>query len=634
LPEAERSMSQRRRWGLVAGLVPAVVATAAQAQFSRQPPGFGLADYGGGGFGSGIAGSQMTSYLIAAVLGLAVGALFSDRLRAFRRYLWIALGVLAVLFSFVAPFPLNTMLTVPITIVIFVIAVGFGLAWGRIAGAGRGRSTTFGSAQWATAALLQARNLVGEQGLALGYFEDGETRLPLHYTGDRHLLTVAPTRAGKGVSAIIPNLLTYRGSVLVIDPKGENAMISAARRGSGAPAHGITGLGQRVHIVDPWGLVADVTGMPAAGFNPLDWLDPSSPDLGENAMMLADSLVVPGPGGNEGAFWNEESKALLMGLILHVATDPDEAERRNLGRVRDLLLLSQDEFNVLCVKMEASPQPIVASTGARTMGKDAKLLSNVLASAQSHTHFLDSPRLRASLSRSDFRFEDLKRTPTTVYLVLPADRLGTFGRWLRLLIQQAITVTARNITDKPERPILFVLDEMAALGRLTMVEQAYGLMAGFGMQLWGIVQDLSQLHGIYGDGWQTFIGNSGVLQYFGSRDKLTAEYFSALCGEATVPTFSSSITQALSPKGEESSSTSHSHGEAQRKLILPDELMRVAASVQLVLVENLDPIAGRKIAWFSDERFRRHGVNLRARAAVPSARPAPLVMPEERLAAE
>ena len=107
----------------------------------------------------------------------------------------------------------------------------------------------------------------------------------------------------------------------------------------------------------------------------------------------------------------------------------------------------------------------------------------------------------------------------TVYLILPADRLKTFDRWLRLLIQQAITVNARNILVKPEKPVLFLLDEMASLGRLSMVEQAYGLMAGFGMQLWGIVQDLSQLERIYGSGWQTFISNSGVIQYFGSREK-------------------------------------------------------------------------------------------------------------------
>src|SRR5690606_27936265 len=139
----------------------------------------------------------------------------------------------------------------------------------------------------------------------------------------------------------------------------------------------------------------------------------------------------------------------------------------------------------------------------------------------------------------------LKSKPMTVYLVLPSDRLNAFGRWLRLLIQQAITVNARNIEAQPEHPVLFVLDELPALGRLSMIEQAFGLMAGYGIQLWGVVQDLSQLKRIYGDGWETFISNAGLVQYFGSRDRMTADYFSALCGQTTVWNVSSAISRAV-----------------------------------------------------------------------------------------
>lgn len=104
--------------------------------------------------------------------------------------------------------------------------------------------------------------------------------------------------------------------------------------------------------------------------------------------------------------------------------------------------------------------------------------------------------------------------------------MNAFGRFLRLMVQQAITENARNIEDTPEKPVLFILDEMPALGRLTMVEQAYGLMAGFGIQLWGITQDLCQLRKVYGEDYESFIGNSGAVAYFGSPDKTSAEYFS------------------------------------------------------------------------------------------------------------
>ena len=621
-------MRRGRDVGIGLGLIGALSTTAARAQYYGTAPD--------------IVGYQIGVYMAAALLGVLLGLLFSDMARAIRRYIWLGLCALFFLFTLSAPYPVNGFLTIPEALFLFGVTYAIGLAIGRIAG-GSGQSATFGSAKWATLALLRERQMVGEEGLAMGYFPDRDRPAPLHYKGDRHLLTVAPTRAGKGVAAIIPNLLTYPGSALVIDPKGENAMATALRRGPGDEARKIVGMGQWVHIVDPWGLTTEVVGTEASCFNPLDWLDPDNPEVGENAMMLADALVVSGEGSSRDPFWDEEARALLMGFILHVATSQEEeaAGNRHLGRVRDMIMLPGPEFGALLTTMLNSHNPIVSSSAARTLSKESKLQASVISSAQAHTHFLDSPRLRANLSRSDFAFEDLKREPTTVYLVLPADRLQPFGRWLRLLIQQAITVTARNITDRPERPILFMLDEMAALGRLTMVEQAYSLMAGFGMQLWGIVQDLSQLHRIYGDGWQTFIGNSGVLQYFGSRDKMTAEYFSDLCGVSTVPTLSSSITKAFSTSSSKdgdsssnSTSTSHNYGETQRKLIMPDELMRVPSHVQLLLVENLDPIAGIKINWYGEQRFSQHGVNLRALAPrpVPGSPGSPLageVLPPE-----
>ena len=199
--------------------------------------------------------------------------------------------------------------------------------------------------------------------------------------------------------------------------------------------------------------------------------------------------------------------------------------------------------------------PIVKSTGARSLQKEEKLKASVIATAQSHTHFLDSDRIARNMKTSSFKFEDLKTKPMTIYLVLPSDRLDTFGRWLRLLVQQAITVNARNIETKPEKSVLFLLDEFAALGRLTMVEQAYGLMAGYSMQLWGIVQDFNQLDRIYDKGWQSFVSNSGMINYFGSSDKMTAEYFSSLCGETTVWSLTDAISRTVSGNGSSSSST-------------------------------------------------------------------------------
>jgi type IV secretion system protein VirD4 len=592
--------------------------------------------YGGGlGMNRGLGETPWwAEMLLAALSGALTGAFFSDKFRPFRTLLFIIAGILFAVFLILSfdPLRLSAAFLIPFALV---------YSWLRDrvtahrAAEERRKPTTFGSAEWATAEHLREAKLIDNAagGLFLGDFGTGNGLLPLTYAGDRHLLTVAPTRSGKGVSAIIPNLLTYPGSVLVIDPKGENARITAHQRRNG--------LGQTVHIVDPWG----ITDEPVSCFNPLDWLRPDDEDVNENAMMLADSIVISRANAKD-PFWDEEAKALLMGLILYVALDERERERRHLGRVRDIIVSNEETLNKILAIMFNHPNPIVSSTAARTASKEEKLRSNVFAALQSHTHFLDSPRMRASLAKSDFRFEDLKTSKITIYLILPADRLDTFGRWLRLLVQQALTVNARNLTEKPAKPILFLLDEMAAIGRLKMVEQAYGLMAGFGMQLWGIVQDLSQLERIYDKGWETFIGNSGVLQYFGSRDQKTADYFSKLCGVTTVEKFS--ISRAIAKgfsyaKGfvsgnQSSTSTTTSESSTatdtsntdivQRHLAFPDELMVLRKGQQLLLVENHNPIQGKKVEWFNDLRFKELGISVQVPIQPASPSLAPEAIPD------
>ncbi len=581
---------------------------------------------------------RIAEHLVSAFVGALVGVFFSARFKKIR--VWIFFGGLALLLlvGAILSSTIGDVASFLVGLVAALLLLRDQAKAKAQAAQKQPKPTTFGSAEWATLEHLKQHGLIGTKGFLLGVFEENGQRFPLHYTGDRHLLTVAPTRSGKGVAAIVPNLLTYEGSAIVIDPKGENARITAARRGQGDAAKGIPGMGQTVHVVDPWG----ITGLSDAWFNPMDWLQPDDEDINENAMMLADSIVTRR--GSTDPFWDEEAKALLMGLLLYVALDEREQEDRTLGRVRDILSMGSDGLKEILLQMVESQNSIVSSTAERTMSKEEKLRSNVLASLQSHTHFLDSPRIRKSLHASSFRFEDLKTSKMTVYLVLPADRLETFGRWLRLLIQQALTVNARNIEVKPDQPILFLLDEMAALGRLTMVEQAYGLMAGFGMQLWGIVQDLSQLERIYDKGWETFIGNSGVLQYFGSRDHKTADYFSKLCGVTTIQKFS--ITQAIAKAVGWSSSSSSGGGQGggsstsgsnsstswsdsttydlvQRHLAFPDELMVLRENKQLVLVENFNPIAGKKILWHKETYLRALGISLHAPLAAPKPAPEP-----------
>jgi type IV secretion system protein VirD4 len=407
----------------------------------------------------------------------------------------------------------------------------------------------------------------------------------LRYDGPAHLLTMAPTRTGKGVGTIIPNLLTADRSVICIDPKGENAKIAGRARQTFGP----------VHVLDPFG----VTGQPSAAFNPLDQLDPAGLDVAEDATTLADALVFDEPGMAGEAHWNEEAKALIAGLILHIAaTEP--RDRRNLATLREALTLAPEAFAALLKDMQASTAAggLIARAANRHLGKSDREAAGVLSAAQRHTHFLDSPRMVAVLGRSDFRFGDLKRRNASVFLVLPPDRLTTYSRWLRLLVSQSLIDMARD-PAKPAAPVLYLLDEFAALGHLAPVERAMGLMAGYGVQLWPILQDVHQLRATYGQRAGTFLSNAGVLQVFGVNDHDSARLVSDLLGQETV--VFQTISRALDS---EKSGISYGEQHTARPLLTPDEVRNLPQHVELLFLAGQRPIVAGKLAYYADAEFR------------------------------
>ncbi|PYO40429.1 MAG: conjugal transfer protein TraG [Gemmatimonadetes bacterium] len=439
-----------------------------------------------------------------------------------------------------------------------------------------------GSAHWGDGA-----NLRGEQGLLLGR----ERQRLLRFSGEGHVLTVAPTRAGKGVSAVIPNLLDYPGSVLVTDPKGENYAVTATWREA---------LGHTVHAFDPFGVVQG-----EAAYNPLDLIDAASAEAVDDARLLADMLVLPGAREGEQAFWNEEARGVLTGLILHVAANAP-AEMRTLTHVRELLTAPPEAFADVLKEMQASEAVggLVARAAARLLQKATKERSGVLSTAQSHTHFLDSPRMAEVLKRSTVDFSQLKRQPMSVYLILPTDRIDAYARWLRLLIACALRATART-TGQPKERVLVLLDEFAHLGRMHPVQRDIGLAGGFGVTFWLIVQDLSQLKSTYAETWPTFLANVDVLQAFGINDWDTAEYLSKMTGESTIYVESKHQSRGMSrgPHAQRQLGSGRAWSEQGRRLLLPDEVRRLPRESALVFVKGGAPLCVERVNYLRDPEF-------------------------------
>lgn len=421
--------------------------------------------------------------------------------------------------------------------------------------------------------------------------ECDENRM-LCFSPSRHFLSVASTRSGKGVSLIIPNLLQYEGSAIIIDPKGENAWITAHYRR--------VKLKQKVFILDPWGEVnrryGELAGIQeqVAQFNPLSILDPQSPHYADDLAYLADALII-----NQGKdpHWDDSARELVGGLIAYAV----ERYGKNASLPMVRMLLSKPAEQLAGIATDAQRLGF-ESVAARKLGRfmnDSREIGSIISTALTQTAFLDSATLGESLSDSNFSFEDLVNEKATIYLVLPVDKLQTYGRWLRLMVSIGIRTVARNV--KPlEQPVLFILDEFGTIGRLSAVAQAYGLMSGLQMCIWAFVQDLVQLKRDYPDDWETFVGNSEAVTAFNIMDQFTCDYFSKILGSSTVERISQ-LTADMR-KRDKNYAGRMTDQIFSRQLLFPEEIRNFPSRMGII-TGRFTPVQFYKLRYYEDPIF-------------------------------
>lgn len=400
-----------------------------------------------------------------------------------------------------------------------------------------GGEDTVPGARWADPDALDERWTYDRSSFFLGYRQGRN----IGCRDDRHVLLVAGSRAGKGVSLVIPNLLLYEGSVLAIDPKGELARATSKQRRK---------LGEVV-ILDPF----NTTQAPdRAKFNPLAEIDPDSETAVDDAARLAEALIIEEGGGDK--HWINGARELVKGFILfalrqkdpalrtlvtvrnffHVASAPDDAQPdlidgdgEGKGK-RSKTIPGYRRVLRAMAKQGDAFGGLVAAIGSSYDTKDERELAGLVSTADVQLAFLDSPPLRKCLSQSTFRLADLKTKTTTVFMCLPAGRMATHAKWLRAIIDLAL-VMCENVPHRRGRPpLLFVLDEFPVLGHMRSIESAAGQIAGFGVKLFTIVQDLTQLQRFYDRSWETFVGNAGASLFFGVSDVTSLSYVSDKIG--------------------------------------------------------------------------------------------------------
>jgi type IV secretion system protein VirD4 len=369
------------------------------------------------------------------------------------------------------------------------------------------------------------------------------------YHDDRHMLTVAPNRSGKGTGALIPNLLLYKGSALVIDPKGELARITAARRGNGS-SRIRDAMHQKVFILDLLVRPEDCylaagrpllpEGCTPARWNPLSEFSPDDPDAVAKVQGIVFAMIPDNPSAHD-VFYINQSRGLLTALILHVLSTEEE-ENRNLIRVRRLLALGDQELfdstDKICERQNKEMPYTTAhdalfdymkgneSYSGKIAGYARQLLSmpddtraNVISDLYGRTNFLDLSKTEYMLQGSDFRLSDLKRSPMTLYICAQGTRLGAELKPIVTILLDLAVKAMEATPIKPKEPVLFIMDEFNALGRQDSIDTAMGLIAGFGIKLWPVVQSIDQLKTHYPTSWDNFRVNCAAIQYMGDQNE-------------------------------------------------------------------------------------------------------------------
>lgn len=423
-------------------------------------------------------------------------------------------------------------------------------------------------------------------GISLGrYYDDANQHAgdKIAYQGERHLLLFGPTGTGKGTRFLIPNLLTIKDrSIIVIDPKGELAAVTADYRRT---------VGDVV-ILNPF----NVLGLGSEGFNPLAALDPQSPYFYDDAAALGEALIKI---ESKDPHWSESAQGLIVGLIMWEKLQKGVAA--NLENVREMLT-EPDRFNEYyddhnrkhedhigglrhtATLMAADGGYEIASLASRFAARDTNELASIRSTGDTQTRWLLSKPMRDDLKKPGVDFRKLKDKPTTVYVILPAERMRTHSTWLRLVVVSAL----RALYRPGGLRTLFLIDEMPALGHLGPLEDAFGLVRGYNLQIAGICQDLSQLKALYSERWESFLANAGIVQGFAPNDLTTADWMSRRAGQTTLlaANTSENVAAESGHKNEGRSWT-----QIARALYLPHELMGFAE--------------GTGLFWFAGES---HGV--------------------------
>ncbi|MEM7621219.1 MAG: type IV secretory system conjugative DNA transfer family protein, partial [Pseudomonadota bacterium] len=430
----------------------------------------------------------------------------------------------------------------------------------------------FGKARWGGLRDIRKAKLLEKAGIILGKF-NGQYLISDQPT---HSILVAPTRSGKGIGVVVPNLLAWQGSVICFDVKHENYRKTAGFRA----AHG-----QKVFMWSPMD-----ENLKSHRYNPLDAVSDNPHQQVSDLQVIARILIQDPPKSDP--VWASEARALFVGLALYVMDSKEMPS--TIGAINRLLGTEADLGDVCRYIVKKHPE--LTSTVKKSLmnfaNKAAKERSGVKSSLNQAINLWDNPLIDAATSATDFNIKDLRREKISIYVGVLTGQIETLTPLLRIFFEQIITKLSMKEpgVDEPHQ-VLMLLDEFHMLGRIDSMTTAFTLLAGYNVRVMAVVQSLNWIDVTYDRDKRNGILSCCAHQiFFATNDLATAQYVSESCGNQTVDSVSKSKRKSMQYEA-----PTYNTSQRGTPLIAKHEMRDFKADEQIILIEGSQPVKCKKI---------------------------------------
>ena len=463
------------------------------------------------------------------------------------------------------------------------------------------RRPLHGAARWSTGGEQRRHRLRDRTGILLGQTAEGL----LIAGGPDHVMLYAPTRTGKGVGVVVPNLLTWPSSVVVLDIKRENFNATAGFRQEA---------GQQVHLFDP--LAPDGR---TARFNPLHHIDRAAPIVVLDELQRIAGMLFPAH-NHADPFWSEAARTGFIGVGAYIAATPDLPF--TLGEIYRQLTEGnpRERFPKVVEERRRSGDPVPAGAASALTdfcSSGENTFASIRQSITTRMGLWLNPLVDAATTASDFDLRDIRGGRLSLYLAASPENMDRVAPLYALLFQQLVDLNSRTLPAADNPPTLVLLDEFARLGRAPVLAHAFAWVAGYGLRLLPVIQSPSQLRALYGpDITEDILTNCGLEIVFAPKELKVAQELSERLGYYTYGARSRSR-----PIGLGQGRRSLTDSDQRRALMLPQELMQLSDKALIILKAGLAPTRGRKLVYYSDRRFTDR---LRPPRSPPPRAPTPL----------